>query len=894
MKHFLRFPFSLTFKSLHYSSIALLSILALIQILLLFTEFNHRRIPIPNFIFQSIDAQLAEHELSTQYSKSFFNISGEVEIYDLTLNYKNLSDPILKADRIKIELSLFQLLLSNVIPKKITVDNATILSPPIFSPTGINQTIFNNIFLKTSIHKNTLLIEQFSSFLDSLHIIASGTLNLNAFQDNSDFKITKYFHLLSKIIENTSTFHLVSNPILHISVNTDPQNAIFAALNIYFDSFKHTTDFSTGKTLIKTHAHFKDQLLTLDKTIFVDTNNIAWKKIFSCETASFLIKDPVLFFDKKNIQFPSFVHAILNNASITDEKNISINCEVDFSLHPIIHPTIHISNNSEWLLADLFVDLLQKNLEFYLSGNTSFSSIHHHLPALIKKSPYYPKLQGKLAFSSSGELSYIENTPNFKNIALSASANHFSLNNAPFDNLYLESNVSPSNLDIQNIFIESPDSLVQGSFSKNFTNNTTRYLLSGQINPKHLNYWLDPWWSDLWKKFKLLSSFPKTNIDILLTDISPTLSETSIFGDILADHFEYKNIPFKNIQFILNKELKSLELNNLNATLPNGRLDGSIRWNYKETEQKTLVSTYVDGSTQIPLEQLDTLAENPSLHEILKSFNCYKPPFLSIKGLKHSNPIHDHFDVQFNAQSSLYYKNFPLDKLYFDANYKNKSSSISNINFGFATGSGSASVILTKAHNSASDRFSLNLNLVNAQQDLAIKHLKEYFTQSKLPVNQLTHYGGNINLNAKLTGLLGNLNSFSGNGNIHILDADFGKINLFGFISQLSSAGSFQLTDAQSSFSVNHGFVEFPDLNIFGPSVNIKSQGRLNLSSHEIDFLMDIDPLGRGKRPIISQALLILTPITQSFQVKLTGTVENPQWNASLTPLGLFKQKSLK
>ena len=43
--------------------------------------------------------------------------------------------------------------------------------------------------------------------------------------------------------------------------------------------------------------------------------------------------------------------------------------------------------------------------------------------------------------------------------------------------------------------------------------------------------------------------------------------------------------------------------------------------------------------------------------------------------------------------------------------------------------------------------------------------------------------------------------------------------------------------------------------------------------------------------PILSQAKMLLAPIIQSFQVKISGTPEKPKWDLKLTPLGLFKKK---
>ena len=298
----------------------------------------------------------------------------------------------------------------------------------------------------------------------------------------------------------------------------------------------------------------------------------------------------------------------------------------------------------------------------------------------------------------------------------------------------------------------------------------------------------------------------------------------------------------------------------------------------------------VKASSNLHTEQLAVIVNNAYVSRVLAPFRASMGPQVSVEGFIHGAPKaeEDYFDIAFSTYNPFSYNKFPLDYIDLKARFTPSATVMNDVRMGFAKGDVRGNARLTKQFDQDPE-LAFTMKLFSADERIASNHIKGLNNDSFVP-NTPSTPGGFLNMQITARGTPGKLSSFSGNGDISISQANFGKVNLFGLFLLPLPWGSFKLTDATTSFSIENGIVHFPDLNIFGPTTNIKAQGDYYLDPRQLNFTLKIYPLTKIKVPLVSQAFTLLSPITQPFRVRLTGTIEKPKWDLELTPFGLFNR----
>lgn len=868
----------------------------ILQALIFIIESNHYKIQVPEFLITKTRNLLLEKQISFNAKNITLKLTGEVYFEDLKINYAHFTEPLITCEYLKCDFSPFSLLFGKLKPEKIFIKNGTFFLPSSLAPTGLYEPFIKNFFGSVNFGKRYTQIEQLNFDCENLAVIAEGSWSNRQFLSNfQNIDISDYLPLSTTLSNLKTQLSSFDQPIVAIRIKENEKERAVFDLTIAASGYSTDTT-KLGHLNVKSELIYQHPKIVINKPLEIYIENINWNNntLIAKSAQSALIIDPNTIITNPRSSIRKLQLSL--NQIITHNLNIdSAELSCDLTNNPIVPLSISALHNDNWVYLQGNINTEQLSIYGSTKGSSNLSELKAIIAQLTAQTMTQQEFSGRINWIGQLEAS-LNNGLVIDKSKLVITSNEFNYNDLKADKIYAEINLNSNELKIPYIAIEGGENYAKGSIFQNFKTGDYRYLLTGAIIPESLNSCLGNWWKELISKFKFSAPMPFGNMDV-----RGNLSDTTkwvVFGEVQANNFIYSGTPIKELSLRINSNEKELELIDLHVNSINGNLDAYTRFQYSATPpHKEIVYTFVNGSSSLALNELDTIIGVPSVHNVLRDFSSESTPILNIKGEIYNNKVDTQINIHCTTDKAISYHNIPFENLAFTAKYTPEKTFINNITGGFAKGKVSGFLTITPTQNPTKPTINTNIHLASVNQEMAVGFLQPLWKQPQHQNKKTNDYGGLINLDMETTGTLGDWSSFTGSGKISITQATLGKIHLLWILSEILSPlmpfglGSLHLTDANSDFLIHNGAIHFPNINIYGSTASIDGEGNFYLGSQKLDFIMDISPINKNGIPIISQALLVFTPITQSFQMHLGGTLYEPLWETTLTPLGLFKKK---
>jgi hypothetical protein len=143
------------------------------------------------------------------------------------------------------------------------------------------------------------------------------------------------------------------------------------------------------------------------------------------------------------------------------------------------------------------------------------------------------------------------------------------------------------------------------------------------------------------------------------------------------------------------------------------------------------------------------------------------------------------------------------------------------------------------------------------------------------------------------SGRLGELPSFSGDGNFQIQGSKLGELSLLGGLSRALRFTELRFTQARAVFKIEDASLDFPDLSVLGANSQIRAKGTYSIDRRTLDFSANIYPFMEGKAPL-QLFNAISAPISALLRVRLSGSIDKPSWRLAYSPLNLLRVEDAK
>ena len=146
-----------------------------------------------------------------------------------------------------------------------------------------------------------------------------------------------------------------------------------------------------------------------------------------------------------------------------------------------------------------------------------------------------------------------------------------------------------------------------------------------------------------------------------------------------------------------------------------------------------------------------------------------------------------------------------------------------------------------------------------------------------------------LDLSAAAEGRYDDPLSYHGTGRATLQGPGLGEVQLLGLLSELLKFTALRFTSAKTTFKIDGAKLTFPDLAIRGANSAIDAHGDFALDRRALDIKAKLFPFQESGNPLKSLVGAVLTPFSNIFEVKLTGTLDKPEWAFVVGPTNFLR-----
>jgi hypothetical protein len=477
-------------------------------------------------------------------------------------------------------------------------------------------------------------------------------------------------------------------------------------------------------------------------------------------------------------------------------------------------------------------------------------------------------------------------------------AEHLTAQTVPVDSARGQVDLHGHDLSVTDIVLHQHGNFALGSYTMDTTTLDYRFLLHGQLRPLDASAWFPPWWLHLWKEVLEVDfpmAPPAADVDVHGRWGSGESTDVFVFADVPSPVMH--GVPFDRVRVILHILGDYLEEGREVLLVHGAR---TARGNFTRTIDRakdTWRHMEFDVTSNLDLTEGARLF-GKSGEDFIAPFVFAQPPTVHASGALDSPaaPGGEHQLVQLVVASTGIFKlyDFPLNDVSFDATLRDNDIDLPRINATFSEGILNGRAFLTGPDEGRRLRF--DFHLTNASLGRTITTVDEFLAeQTKQPPDppaKFIQHAADIRLDlaAAASGRYHDPLSFTGSGTTALAGPELGQIHLLGLLSQLLSFTSLRFTSAQASFVIGQNNLSFPEVKVTGANSSIEAKGDYLLDRKTLVFNAKVHPFGESKFTPGKVADLVLTPVSDLAEVKLTGTLEKPAWSFAYGPANLLRK----
>jgi hypothetical protein len=281
----------------------------------------------------------------------------------------------------------------------------------------------------------------------------------------------------------------------------------------------------------------------------------------------------------------------------------------------------------------------------------------------------------------------------------------------------------------------------------------------------------------------------------------------------------------------------------------------------------------------------------------LLPFAFARPPHVVLHGhfdgkAAPSGP-HEWIQVQVQTEAPFRYYDFPFDRVAFHADVRDDAVTIDGLEAGVGGGTltGQAKV----AGNGADRRLTFSAALARARLGPAIAVVQQYSARRAgrppSPAGKFIQEKNSVRLDASIAaaGQFSDPLSFAGTGTALLQGDEIGQIRMLGLLSELLPFTALRFTTARANFRVDGPRLIFPDVHVTGANSALVASGTYALDRSQLDFKVRVNPFQESKSFPQKFMDAVLTPLSSALEVRLTGSLDKPNWVFANGPTNFFR-----
>lgn len=414
--------------------------------------------------------------------------------------------------------------------------------------------------------------------------------------------------------------------------------------------------------------------------------------------------------------------------------------------------------------------------------------------------------------------------------------------------------------------------------------------LGGSLDPLPWSPELPQWWEDLWKDFAFEESIP--HLEVAASGLWGTGTPNfQVNGKLQLEDFRYRGIDIESLDLGIVVSPGFLWLRDMTIVTPEGTGHGDV-WRKESVPFDGISHYFFDVQSRIPPHNLSRLIDS-EVEEIVANFEFSGSTFVHGQGsiFTGKSPFLQYADCELLivSESPVKVDRIPLDWISTRVLLGESRVGVRNLIGRMANGllHGSADGYFTEDP----PTFSLTATLDQADLLPFIALWKTESSEEPIdPAVEVDSEGpdnsGTLHLEIELSGPWQEWNNLDGKGDFLITDGNFQRINLLGFLSAILPITSLEFEQLKGSFEWVKDTLQFPNMEILGPTTSISAVGHYNIPNNEINFTVKVFYL--QKAPVLRILSPIFHPFAHLLEVRIWGNFDNPEWRFLLDPRNLF------
>jgi hypothetical protein len=852
-----------------------------------------RELPVPDFVLRRVEARLAEANLVIKFGRARFDPTGRVLLEDVQLHSRRFEEPLLTSRLVFVRRSIWSILAGRPVPDEIRLEGAALQLPAMLSPSGTAEPLLRDLAVVLRHEENLWHLDTLTGRIGQLAVTAQGDITPPSRAGGPPLSLeeiaTRFLQIGRRLVLEVHQFDAFDEPALSVRLDNPP--GVGNTATVLFTAKAARQPWKQPLTLGP---------LALTATLRLDgkgertlrlhaaTRDAVYRGDCAVDNLRAIISAQVV--PEELSARPVEVLVAAGRLTVQSESALGPVLRADLADWPAgVRATVATQINGEFLAAEVEASLHEQSARLRAAGRGSPEFINRVLARHTPRAASYFVFGDPVDFTAEASLTA---GWHFDRLSSRVAAGRLDSHGVKID-------AARGRIDIVGMSFLAYDARVamgeneaRGSYWMDFATTDYRMLLTGRLRPPDINGWFrGDWWLGFWNDhFAFPATPPEGDVDV--SGRWREVGRSEFFGRAEATGPVVLGAAFARARTLIFLRPHFTHALELGARRAGGaqQLDGWFKRIAdpagRETQRVEFrLDSSLDAETYRKMggEKAETaltglqFAQPPRVHAegALEAGGAGFAPRLTFTGV---------------AEGGLRFYGFPVDSARATGGMTGDEFRLDDIQFTVAGGQGGGKAALGGTPDAR--RLGFDVHVSDADLARSIRAVEEFqaartgqkgesATESKF-IKRAS--GGRLAVSLAAQGRPGDLASFTGTGKAALTGTELGEIHLFGLLSQVLSGlslnfSSLKLDAAHTSFKLEAGRLQFPDLKITGRNALIDARGDFTFATNALDFTARFKPYEENRNLLTATLGMMINPITSFLELKLTGPLSKPDWS---------------
>lgn len=862
----------------------------------IYIAFTHR-LEIPAWLLRAIEQRLESYSVNARFGRTSLDPTGSLFFEDVSLELPSFREPVITAGGVFVRLDPWALLSQEFKPREIRITGASCLVPAMLSSSGKADQLVRDFDLTLEPRQGgEIAIHALSARIASLSITARGTLYLpeapprpEAPRVVAETIARRYTAACRQLLAAIEQLNAFENPSAEVRLVPSESRAAIANVTLTARSFQFERPLAASASGLLAHAQFP--LLGDAPTMVrveLTADELELPRAIRAQRVRTAVRGS---FTPSRFRFEP-ASAELSAAQVEGEGIVAtaFTGHVTSTRATELHADVLTNAMNSPLAIQADVDFSAQTAAVRFAGDVAPAWLDVVSRRVGRDVRRFVDFARPIA-AENGEASF---APGWKFERLVARVETGPVNayRVLIDAARGRVELTPRRFFADQAQARLGKNFARGSYEHLIPGQEFRFLLEGQLAPLDISGWFGPWWPNFFQTFDFPGGPPLASVDVAGRWTEGRRTTVFVYGDVNSPVIRGTRLDHVRTRlFIRPGFYDGLEVV---GTLGDGLARGTFTY---ELDPATFEWRRFDfaGVSSLGLEPVGQLI-GPISTDWLKPFRFERAPNVTISGRlerRAANDYHQDVQIALRSEGGFRFQDFPLERVSFNATLHDDEISIADVEAGFAGGTTTGRAKIQGRD--AARRLNFDLALREASLGRAIVTLEEFIARrngTAAPVpGKFIQEKNNVRLDLAGTaeGNFSDPFSYQGRGVADLKGPELGEVRMLGGLSEALRFTALRFTTANATFRIEGAKLVFPDVSITGDNSAIQAHGEYALDRKQLDFNAKLYPFQESGFVLKKILDVALSPLSNVFEVKLTGTLDKPSWGLVLGPTNFLR-----